>query len=152
MDRTIRKDGILFRCAYWFTNAGHRPESVNRCPFFWRLVFVILVGMPLWWLVWAPFSLVVGFFFAARPRLFRSDDCRFFYEGWDEYTPWVPYHHWPRIYGVHFWPAIVPAAYIVLIIAQIAANTTWFYGHSALFWVVVAAAVTIATLFAIAAV
>lgn len=142
MERTIRRDGFLFRYAYWFKPEEHRPERINRCPFFWRLLFVTLVGMPLWWLVWAPFSVVFGFLFAARPRFFRSDgNC-----DWACEAPWVSYEHWPRIGGAPIWPAgiivllaMTGAAYLAL---RLALRTPWFYGYSVLFWLV-ATAVTV---------
>jgi len=133
-ERTIRADGWLYRYAYWFRPIESRPTMINRCPFFWRLALVTLLGMPLWWLIWAPLVSVIGFFFAARPKFFRSDDER-------TADCVVSYKHWLRIGDVTIYPGGVLIWLflgLVLYAAILDAREIVFWGHSVLFWTAVA--------------
>lgn len=106
-ERRINRNGFLFRYAYWFKAKKRRPETVSLCRLFWRLVFITLLGMPLWWLVWAPFGLAVGFPFAHRPRFLESDGCTDSRNDFPSAEPWdalVPYRHWLRIKGSRILP------------------------------------------------
>jgi len=124
MERTIRRDGFLFRYAYWFKLPHKRPETINRCPFFWRLLFVTLVGMPVWWLVWMPLVFVVGFWFAVRPAFFHGE------------SAFEDYDHWPHIGDVRIWPGAVLLGVLAAAEAFIVLTTIpRFYGHSFFFWI-----------------
>lgn len=40
--RQIRRNGRLFKMAYFFTSKRQRPKKVNLCPFMWRVIFIAL--------------------------------------------------------------------------------------------------------------
>lgn len=89
--------------------------------------------MPLWWFVYAPIALTIGFFVGMRPRMFRSDGCSDETAG----SMLVDYEHWPSIKGVRLLP-IVPIL-IGVILWCLVWGVRWFYvivfwGHSLLFW------------------
>lgn len=151
MPHTIRRNGRMFRYAYWFRTPDLRPDRVNLCPFFWRIVGVTLMMIP-YWLIWVPFAFTTGIFFAARPNIFAGE----YRQGYDDWhRAWSFYRCWPRILkaddaGIPFMPIFFFVPHILWYAIKIAAwgissiaVSLWdvvadsiVKGHSVAYWIV----------------
>ncbi len=96
----LRKDGLLYKIAYFFHKEEEYPNKANTCRFFWRVIFMS-VTVP----VFAIFVYIIiccvffiGFFFAARPTVFKSDS---------KVEVMVLYKKWPTVYEHRIMPIIL---------------------------------------------
>jgi len=70
---TIKKGGLLYKIAYGLNGDSNLPNQTNLCPFFWKLMFMIFLGWPLYYCVILPLLYgilamysVIGFLFGYR--------------------------------------------------------------------------------------
>jgi len=99
----IKRSGFVYRCAYGLMDKDARPSTVNLCPLFWKFVFMFLLG---WWFFFLSYMIgcviiviiyVFGFFFAARPTIFKGEENILF--------PMMHYTTWPTTpNGKRIWP------------------------------------------------
>ncbi len=92
----ISKNSWMYKVAYGAND--FKPNTGNLCKFFWKFVFmlfivwpvVIFVGLPIMGLLW-----LIGFFFAARPSIYESDNATDLMQF---------YQNWPRVKGFRVLP------------------------------------------------
>jgi hypothetical protein len=118
---TLSREGRLYRWAYLFTRPEDRPPAggvTDLCSFFWRILGVSFVALPLFIAVWLPLGFVIGFFGAARPRFVfwdgfatvagsNADDTGEFCDWLFAEYSWWPSFIWDGRERVRIWPLTV---------------------------------------------
>ncbi len=96
----ISKNSWMYKVAYGLNETRKQPDTGNLCRFFWKFMLMLFIVWPLVIIAVGLFTgitYLIGFFFAARPRIFKGDPS-------NPDAPMRFYQNWPRVKGFRVLP------------------------------------------------